>query len=330
MKSITVLRFLIIIFSLLIIKNPLLAQVFGENRNYGFSIGPQFGFVNGQALEYVYPTNTKAEYLSELRWDMKPVLYYGFEVGFSRLDPFKKPGFFLNASFNWGIPGESGIHENRDWMSIENSHLTHFSSHTNVTNDFYWFDGSLGFSIPVNSIFALRLFFGGSRMHFAFTGKDGYGIYARRDTSNPGTYHPIDDDPLEYDYSGMEVIRYKQDWLNFFPGIGISTKITERILFDVSLQMSILTYCYAIDEHLTTGVTYYDSTRWGFYLQPGAYITLKATNWLVFTFDFSYSYITPTRGETVKKENNFYVNVPNRSGAGLSVYNLKLISRIIF
>jgi len=196
MKNITALTALVTIIISLSAINAAWCQEENSERNYAFSLGTQFGFVHGMALEYVYPTDTKGELLSELTWGMKPVFYYGFQFDLSRIDLMSSPGFFASASLKVGIPGDSGVMEDRDWMSTENDDLTHFSHHTNKTREFLWLDAAVGASIPVRSLFYLKPFISGSWMHFSFTGRDGYGEYPSETTS----------------FEGMEVIRYKQDW----------------------------------------------------------------------------------------------------------------------
>ncbi len=216
MKNITALTVLVII--VCAFSSKIYAS--GQEKKYAFSFGPQFGFVHGQAHELVYPTDTKAELLSELLWDMKPVFYLGAKADFGLRDVMDKPGFFASFNFKAGIPADSGIIENRDWMSVENSALTHFSSHENHTNEFLQIDIDAGASFPVKSYFYIKPFINFSWMRFSFTGKNGYGKYAR--AKGNGSFSPIDENPAKMVFSG-NVIRYEQNWLLLSQGVSVGT-----------------------------------------------------------------------------------------------------------
>jgi outer membrane protease len=330
MKNIAVFTVLVIIIGALTANNSASCQDLERESNYSFSFGTQYGFVHGLALEVVYPVpgDTKGELLSELRWDMKGVFYYGVKLDFFRTDIMSSPGFFTSVSFKTGIPGDSGILENRDWMSVENGELTNFSSHTNMTRDFYWLDLTLGATVPIRSYFYLKPFISGSWMHFSFTGRDGYGIYAREKSYNSHTYYPIDDKPDELSFPG-DVIHYKQDWLLIAVGFSAGTKILSPFSFDLSFQISPFTYCAAKDEHLEREVIFMDFTGWGLFLEPAGVLSFSVER-IDFSLEFAWRYIGKTRGETyyTKDNDGSYYRATNGAGAGLSLFNANFLIRI--
>jgi len=315
MKNITALKILVIIISMFIFINSAYSQTAENGSKYGVFISPQFGFVYGQAAEIVFPQpgETKNNLLSELIWDMKPVFYLGLQAQFSRKDLMKKPGFFSLLSFKAGIPANSGVMEDRDWLSPANNELTHFSSHTNKTSQLFTVDAAVGFTLPVKLFFYFKPFFSFSWMHFSFTGKDGYGIYPSGNVS----------------FSGKEVIRYKQDWLIFSQGLSAGVKILPQLTLDISFKISLLTYCTDTDEHLLTDTKYIDITAGGLYLEPSFNITysVKKTD---FMLNISYKKISNTSGsiyESVK--NKDYQLSPNKAGAGLSLFDMSFTFRIL-
>jgi len=324
MKNITSLTVLVIIILSLSYKAH--CQEEKRERNYGFSFGTQFGFVHGQSLEFVYPLNTMGELLSELRWDMKPVFYYGAEVSFGLADIMKRVGFFSSVSYKIGVPADSGVIEDRDWMSVENSGLTHFSSHTNKTGEFFRLDAAIGVSFPVKSFFYIMPFISGSWMRFSFAGRDGYGRRAREKNPYSATYYPIDQYPYEYQFSG-EVIRYKQDWFLIAAGFSIGTKLLSPFSFDLSFQISPLTYCQAVDEHISN-YTYMDYTGLGLYLEPGGRISFSARQ-IEFSLEAAWRYIGRTRGESFRNigsSDNYIRN--GEAGAGLSFIDTRLLVKL--
>ena len=329
MKTIPFLLNLIIIILILSANNFLYSQDKDkEARNYGYSLGVIYGFVYGQAQEYVYPTDTKAEYLSELLWDMKPVLYYGLKADINRNNLMSKTGFFSSVSIKIGVPRESGAHENRDWVSTENKNLTHFSSHTNETFEFYWADAFFGVSIPIASYFYIKPFISGSWMRFAFSGKDGYGKYAR---TVDGSYYPIDDSPVEYSFEGMNVIRYKQDWFLAAAGFSIGTEILKPLSFELSFHITPLTYCAAKDEHLTNSKTFIDTTSFGLFIEPKGRISLSLQK-MEFSLEAAYRRINNTKGPSYADIGNIgsYRLSPNEAGAALSLFDVRFSSKICF
>jgi outer membrane protease len=257
---------------------------------------------------------------------MKPVFYLGAQIDIGRIDPMKGPGFFSSLSFKAGIPGDSGLMKDRDWMSVENTELTHFSSHTNETCEFYWLDIAAGVSLPVKSYFYIKPFLSGSWMRFSFEGRDGYGKYARVKSSNPYTYYPIDDDPYPYLFKGA-VIRYTQDWFVLATGFIIGIKLPDNLSFDMSFQISPLTFCAATDEHLTTKTTYRDITSLGLFLEPAGRLTYTI-NHLELSLEYAYRYIGRTRGKTYQKYKDGDYAANGEGGAGLSLSNTRFLVKV--
>ena len=328
MRNIPALAVLVIIVSafLFLPAGTAYCQDLEKERKYGFSFGHHFGFVHGQALEIVYPDNTMGELLSELRWDMKPVFYYGSQIEFSRIDLMSDPGVFASVSLKSGFLGDSGFIENRDWMSVENDALTHFSKHTNKTREFFILDAAVGLSLPIESYFYLKPFLNVSWMRFAFTGRDGYGIYARS-IGNESIYFPIDDDPILWDFSDI-VITYMQKWLVAGAGLSVGTKILYPFSINTSFKISPLTYCAAMDEHITTNTTYLDFTRFGFFLEPSVSMSFTIQP-IELSLDFAYRHIGRTRGLSYSKRGsgNYFLSSVE-AGAGLSVLDSRFLFRL--
>jgi outer membrane protease len=317
MKNITALTILVIIINILT-PNSAFCQ---EADTYGFSIGAQTGFIYGQAVEIVYPLpqETKNKFLSELIWDMKPVFYLGAQAQFSRADIFSGPGFFSSLSFKAGIPADSGTMEDRDWMSAANSDLTHFSSHTNRTRQFFAFDAAIGATLPVKTFFYFKPFIGFSWMRFAFTGRDGYGSYPWGNES----------------FLGKEVIRYRQDWLLFSMGLCAAVKVLPQLTFELSFKISPYTYCADVDEHLDTSdeklltaAEYRDFTDWGLHLEPSFNVTYSVKR-VDFMLNFAFRKIENTSGVIyMNKKNTEFKLSSNKAGAGLSMFDTSLLVKI--
>jgi len=316
--------FFIIIYLLSAI-NPVYSQNNEQNKKYSFSIGTGFGVLYGQVMEYVYPVpgDTKGEFLSELIWDMKPVCYVGFNADFGLTDILSKPGFFSSLAIKAGIPGFSGKMEDRDWLSTVNSDLTCFSSHDNETNRLIWIDFAVGASLPIKFLY-IKPFIGGSWTRFSFTGSNGYGLYS----DGYGF-------PPEVDYSGRKCITYEQDWLLLAVGFSIGTNILTPFSFDLSFQISPLTYCASTDNHYySNGVDYKefkDFTSFGLFLEPKCVISFTVKKFKLL-LEASYRYISETKGESYisyDKGDTFSLS-PNKAGAGLSAMDFQFITKLTF
>ena len=342
MKNITVLLVLVIIFFPI---SLIFSQEQPFKNSLDFSFGTHFGFVYGQPVELVYPSDTAGELLSELIWPMKPVLYLGLQTDLNYSNPAIIFQFFTSLSFRYGFPGESGTHENRDWMDIETDHLTHFSSHTNITQDFYWLDLVLGVNIPVNKALYIKTSINYTWMHFAFSGNDGYGIYARKSTcmpdcllsnhirpgctSNPRIQHTrydnINENPHNVSFSDQKVIRYKQDWSIFALGVSVGTDILSPISFELSFLISPFAYCYSKDEHLLTQVTYHDYTNKGLFIEPRGLISFSYRNF-VLSLEAAYRYIGRTRGLSYNnKGSSNYFFQEGEAGASLTLFDMRFL-----
>lgn len=296
MKNITALTVLVII--VCVFSSKIYAS--GQEKKYAFSFGPQFGFVYGQAQELVYPINTKGELLSELLWDMKPVFYLGAKADFD-LRYTTRIGFFASLNFKAGIPADSGIIENRDWMSVENSALTHFSSHENNTNEFFQLDIDTGHSFSIKSYFYIKPFINFSWMRFSFRGKYGYGKYAR--PKGNGCFFPIDENPIIKNDFSEDVIRYEQNWLLLSQGVSVGTDYLSPFAFNLSFKISPLTYCASVDEHIERRTTFMDFTGFGLFIEPAFNVSFIVKRFEL-SLDFAYRYIGRTRGKTFIQQGN--------------------------
>jgi outer membrane protease len=149
-------------------------------------------------------------------------------------------------------------------------------------------------------------------MHFTFTGKDGYYKYSEY---NQGQF------------SG-DVINYKQDWFLAAAGFSVETNIFAPFTIDLSLQISPLTYCIALDEHIDRKTFFSDYTSMGLFFEPKLNLGFNI-NRINIMFDVAYRHIGKTRGKSYHKyTGQRYETSQNESGAGLSVFDASFLVRI--
>lgn len=313
--------FVIILFRVL----PVSAQ---ENKDYSLSISPQLGVFYGHVEEIVCPPpEIKADMLSQLLWDLKPVFYYGFLMELSPVRPMEKWRFFFDLSFKFSIPGRSGVMEDRDWESVENTGLTKFSSHDNIAKQLILIDFSAGVSFPLRNILLFKTFIHISYMNLNFTGENGHLTYAKQ--LGDGIYAPIDNDPIVYSLNG-KVINYSQAWFYAAPGISLGYGYKDYFRVEISFTISPLILCTDFDEHILTNTQYMDKMKGGIMLEPGLLFSLNLSKRLGISCDVSWRYISRTKGLT-------YIRHPidagdytqeGKAGAGLSIFNTALLLKV--
>jgi outer membrane protease len=304
-----------------------------EKRTNAYTFFPSanFGMFYGQTEEIVYASSIyKSKMLSELLWDIKPVFYYGLSLDLSQERPLEKWGFFSTLSLKIGIPGKSGKMEDRDWKSVENTALTHYSIHDNISKELIFFDISAGLSFPLGESLLLRPYIAMSYMRFSFTGQHGRGAYARETGGRgSGIYASINDDPTRWSFSG-KVIEYTQGWFIGAPAISLSFFFLNHFSAELSFAITPLIFCIDEDQHLTTNFQYQDYMRGGLFLEPGFHFVFFIGKRLQLSLDFSWRYVEKTRGQT-------YIRSPigtgnyqpqGDAGAGLSVFDTGLCLKV--
>ena len=333
MRSIT--AFAVFVF---ICAGPVLSQ---EGGSYAFSVSPNFGMLYGHAEEIVYPPKRHpAELLSQLIWNMNPVFYYGIKLDFSQTEPMQKLGFFAALSLKHGIPGISGIMEDFDWQSIENTKLTNYSKHNNTTKELFLLDFSAGMSFPLAHGLLLKALANVSYKRFGFYGTGGYLKYAKE--VGAGIFNPIDNDPDIISIPLKEkVINYTQEWLVVAPGVSLRYYFIKTLFAELSFQISPLIVCADLDEHLFfhddsgdllgRNEQFRDYTRGGLYLEPALRVSYFIGKWFEVSLEYSWQYITGSKGEAYNRllGNGYYMPVGS-AGTGLSLLDTGLFLKIRF
>ncbi|MDR2178365.1 MAG: omptin family outer membrane protease [Treponema sp.] len=192
------------------LKNTILSS-------YTLSLSPQFGMLWGQGEEQVYTTGNKL--YSQLLWDIKPLLYVGMSIDFSRKYPLEGPGIFGVFSTKFGIPANSGVMEDRDWLA-RGGILSNYSRHDNFTDGAMILDMTTGLSIPAWRFLVIRFSVGFSCTRFSWDAYDGYYQYGRYDKINK-EYEPLKNSDPVIPLNGA-VISYSQDWFSLPFGLGVS------------------------------------------------------------------------------------------------------------
>ena len=77
-------------------------RLFNQTYNFTLSGGP--GFLYGASYEIVYTHSGAKDYLSELQWNIKPLLYLALNLDFGLKNPLNSWGFFADLGVKAALP----------------------------------------------------------------------------------------------------------------------------------------------------------------------------------------------------------------------------------
>jgi outer membrane protease len=153
-----------------------------QANDLNLSMEASLGLLSGRGEELVYRDKDTDDKLSQLLWDFKPLVYAGLGIDFSWRKPENKWGVFTDALFKFGIPGGSGVMEDRDWMALNYpDFLTHYSVHDNRTEKAVLIDADIGASFQIFENFLLKTYISYSFMYFSWTANGGSLLYPNWD-----------------------------------------------------------------------------------------------------------------------------------------------------
>jgi outer membrane protease len=307
--------------------------LFGQNNTtfpigktpYTISLESGLGVLLGQSEEivYKYSDKDKDDYLSELLWDLKPMMYFGTTLNLSRTNPLDGLGAVADLSVKFGLPILSGTMEDRDWYDrpyssgYDDPRLSNFSSHDAYIQGAILVDFSIGLSIPIGSV-ALKPLVSLSFMRFSWIARNGYTEYGR--------------DAWEKKYMQGTGISYDQNWLILSPGIGLIWPVLPVMRLEMDLFISPLIFYSDMDIHLTTKTEYHDAMQCGFYLEPSLDFVFFPGRNLSLVVHGSWRHITGLRGDTEAITIGSSGGIPGTSvgqaGAAYSAFDLGLILKI--
>jgi hypothetical protein len=305
-----------------------------DDNNYNFTISQLGGIMYGQSEELVLKNKNDRYYsdiVSLLVWNIKPIFFIGYNLEFGPDIFLNKQGFYFQTSGKFGFPYISGKFIDKDWASHENAKLTHYSEHKNLTEKSIFIESSFGYNFIITNIFYLKPKINFSYMFLEFSGLDGWGKYANKVST--GIYDDINaDNAADKEYSG-KVITYNQNWYIFSFGFLFGIKMADKILLDLSFDITPLIYCQAEDQHLFPGNQNHilDKLLFGIYLEPKLNITFNLNKFLNLSLYGTYKFIQGTKGQSYFKPLNSTMDfIPNgKSGANLYLLDAGLSVSII-
>jgi outer membrane protease len=282
-------------------------------------LGTSLGLLYGQGEEIVYMDANTDDKVSQLLWDIKPLVYAGIDVGVDWQQAEKRWGLFTDASFKFGFPGASGIMEDRDWdafslFNIDNPKwLTNYSEHDNRTDSALLIDADLGISFRLSEFILLKTYIAYSYMSFSWAASGGSYLYP------PGGRW--------FEEPAGSVVTYQQNWHIISPALAFYGKFNRYFDIEFSLKASPFIWCVADDTHYKKNILFTDTMKFGFFIEPRLVFSYTPKDYFSLSLSVGYRDISGARGDTeVKETGKPAVRVENEAGVGYHTFDVRLIA----
>jgi outer membrane protease len=234
--------------------------------------------------------------VSELQWNAKPLWFAGAAVEYGPKKPFDRMDFFGTLELKVGIPGKTGVIEDRDWLTPVTvpGALTHFSSHDNITKAAVLADLGGGISVPLTGSLVLRLSLDLSCMYFKYEAHDGYTQYGTNDLTPP--FDPWDPALPKVAFQGLGM-DYAQYWVVVRPSAALVLRLN-RFYLSASLSLSPLVVGFAVDNHYRRNPPFLDQAglSGGIFVEPKGGVSFAFNEQYKLGITVAYRYMSESRG----------------------------------
>jgi len=293
-----------------------------------FSVGFSVGLLSGASEEIVYRSSSANSYMSQLTWPFTPLFYAGIDAGYSWQGPAYSgsvfqaifSGFFFDANVKFGLPGETMMMEDRDWIRQPTWALSHYSVHDNKIESAMLAGVDLGKSIQLYNEFRLGVFLSYNVMYYEFAARGGTFLYPELDGGH------------FYDPSPENVVTYRQFWQILSPGLSFYGVFNNYFDIEFFFKATPLIMASSFDEHLSRTLQIInDPMFYGLYLEPGFVFTFRptASNFML-VLSLNYKNIRGTRGNSRYRYPDNSTTYRNVGGADYSAFDLSIAAKIGF
>ena len=307
-----------------------------DKTSYNFSIGTSFGVLLGESEEIVFQDPYIDDYKSQLLWQLKPMMYAGldFHFGWELKESESKvlarifTDFFADVSLKFGIPGNSGLMEDRDWLDYNFDQLTHYSVHNNYLKNAVLSDISIGKAFSIHNKIRIKPFISYSYMYLSWEASGGSLLYPKY--QDP-PYSGIWQDGHKYLESSDAVISYEQKWHILSPGISLYGEFNDLFNIELFFRISPLVWIIAVDNHILRNTVFTDYIFPNLYFEPSLLFTFRTGSLFSLSLSYAYRNISHGRGDTKTEEAGREPTVSNNyAGAGYSVHSIGITAKFIF
>jgi outer membrane protease len=309
------------LFAFLVLVFSASAQSRGIN-GHSLSLGTSIGLLDGEAEEIVYRDTGSDDKLSQLLWEIKPLVYAGVDANYNWRKSGSTWGIFADILFKFGFSGGTGVMEDRDWIALNYpDFLTHYSVHDNKTENALLVDTNIGVSFKIFEKYLLKTYITYNYMHFSWTGNGGSVLYPSWDIDNDG--QPDGDHSY---LRSIDVITYEQNWHVLSPAVAFYGEFNQYFDIEISRKLSPLIWFSAEDNHILRNLIVTENLNGGFFIEPSLLFSFKPNNFLTLLCSIAYRNISGTRGDG---EYNYQgqptINVNDMRGAGYSAFDISIM-----
>jgi len=224
----------------------------------------------GSAYSYVYE-GAQGDTLSELVWDLKPIL--GLR---SRIE-LRYGDFDFMVSAFLGLPGNSGVVEDSDWQNLslgDTTTKTNFSRSPVRSEHLIDTEAMAGWSFRVLPGLALHPSLAVRLVDLAWSAADGTLQYADNIGNATPPYHPYTTGSIDPLYGLLST--YSQSYTLVVFGLSIIWQPTPGLWFEPVILMSPFLGAKAIDHHILRSLIFTDTFKEGLVIEPGLAATWQA------------------------------------------------------
>jgi outer membrane protease len=284
--------------------------------NHDLSLGTSIGVLYGQSEEIVFRNNNTKDKLSQLLWDIKPLVYAGVDLDYRWYRPASRWGVFFDVSCKLGFPMQTGVMEDRDWLALDYPQfLTHYSVHDNKTVSAIMADADMGLSFQIFGRFLLKPYLSYGIMYFSWKATGGSFLYP--ESSGGHVYYT---DPID-------VITYRQTWHIVSLGLAFYGEFNRYFNAEVAFKGSPLIWCMAVDDHILRNLVITDNLDIGLFIEPRLLFSFVPTDFFTLSLAVQYRNISLVRGDgTYDEEGEPKRITKNMKGVGYSVLDAGIVA----
>ena len=335
-KNLAWLRLIIINFLLIVVSASFSSKAFAND--WRITITPCFGFYSGTIYEYLFGQSVAGTYekVSELDWEIKPILYYGGKISVAWR------GLALLGYGRGFIPMRCGAMYDSDWTNVreygDTKTKTNYSINENSLKNAYAVGGAFSYTCRKTDSFAINVFCGLDFNHIMLNAQNGYGWYADANTLGAHIGLPYTDEKaVVYNKGDLSPIDYMREEVITWLGSAMDMRFVKNRL-SLSLAFAISPYLYfqSLDSHHKMrkatkeiiSTTYYADVVHGFFAacKTEAIVSYDVTKNFLFSFNIRWTLSQILQGTTywAVSESGPWRQSNDRSGAGFNYVDISL------
>lgn len=284
-----------------------------KQKNWTISLGTVFSAHAGKLGEYVYDENDNSRKMSELHWQLLPLLSLGENI------TARYKNFSLSFFANFLFPMKTGHMFDSDWL-VSNDVKNCYSVHPLETSPSYSLGGGFSYTHPVSKNFSLAFDASLNFEHILFHAQNGYGWYGDKNTNESWNSASITKNVIGIDYLRETLVVWlgSQFSFSFFDG---------ALVTDFSFALSPYSFTKDLDHHIARELYFTEIMHraFGAYKLDARLLYFPIKN-LSFNFsaEWKVSNIALGHAFAKKDDESFWSGTHSQGGADFAVASFSL------